>query len=166
MTTDDGIRASDSDREQVVTILRDAYVAGRLTLAEFDQRTSAAFASRTWGELRKLTSDLPAKPALGVVVPAPASPPREPAPAQASAPGPPPATGTTRPPGHLGMARLLPALPIVLVWVVIALSARGASAYIPLLFLLLVGLKIAGSRPRHGRDRSGQQPHSRRDRPF
>ena len=40
MTDDGGIRASDSDREHVVEILRDAYSTGRLTMAEFDERTS------------------------------------------------------------------------------------------------------------------------------
>ena len=60
MPTDDAIRASDADREHAVGLLRDGYACGRLTLAEFDERTTAAFASRTWGELRKLTRDLPA----------------------------------------------------------------------------------------------------------
>lgn len=69
MATDDPIRASDSDREVVVGALRDAYTAGRLTMDEFDERTSAAYAARTWGELRKLTVDLPAQPILGADVP-------------------------------------------------------------------------------------------------
>jgi len=69
MTADDPIRASDADREVVVAALRDAYTAGRLTMEEFDERTSAAYAARTWGELRKLTVDLPAQPILGADVP-------------------------------------------------------------------------------------------------
>jgi hypothetical protein len=44
MTTDHSIRASDQDREQVVEILRGQYTEGRLTLEEFDERTSAAYA--------------------------------------------------------------------------------------------------------------------------
>ena len=40
MTDDGGIRASDADREHVVEILREAYSSGRLTLEEFDDRTS------------------------------------------------------------------------------------------------------------------------------
>jgi hypothetical protein len=59
------------------------------------------------------------------------------------------------------MARLLPALPIVAVWVVIALSARTAGAYLPLLILLIIGLRIAGSRPYHGGGGPGQQPPRR-----
>src|SRR5215471_18957325 len=69
MASDHMIRASDQDRDVVVTTLRDAYTAGRLTLEEFDERTTAAYASRTWGELRKLTEDLPAQPVLGSDVP-------------------------------------------------------------------------------------------------
>ena len=71
MPTDDAIRASDADREHAVGVLRDGYACGRLTLAEFDERTTAAFASRTWGELRKLTRDLPAP---GQRPPLPAAP--------------------------------------------------------------------------------------------
>ena len=76
MATDDTIRASDVDREAVVATLREAYTAGRLTLDEFDERMAAAYASKTWGDLRELTVDLPVQPALGTDIPG-----REPAPA-------------------------------------------------------------------------------------
>ena len=46
--TDRPIRASDNERESVVDVLRDAYTDGRLTLDEFEERTSAAYASKTW----------------------------------------------------------------------------------------------------------------------
>ncbi|HEY4702188.1 MAG TPA: DUF1707 domain-containing protein, partial [Streptosporangiaceae bacterium] len=65
MTTDGGIRASDHDRESTVEVLREAYTAGRLDLDEFDERTSAAYASKTWADLRGLTTDLPSEPRLG-----------------------------------------------------------------------------------------------------
>lgn len=160
MTTDDGIRASDGDRDGVVAILREAYVAGRLTLAEFDERTSAAFASRTWGELRKLTRDLPARLSLGTAAEPAASPPGQPA--RLPPAGLPPTGLPGRYPASAGMARLLPALPIVAVWVVIALSARGAGAYLPLLILLIIGLRLAGGRPHHhGGGGPGQQPPQR-----
>jgi hypothetical protein len=58
------MRASDMERESVVAVLRDAYTAGRLTIDEFDERTSAAYASRTWSELQVLTTDLPEEPDL------------------------------------------------------------------------------------------------------
>src|ERR1700753_4364444 len=69
MATDDPIRASDADRELVVDTLREAFEAGRLTLDEFDERMTDAYASRTWGDLRKLTVDLPSQPLLGADVP-------------------------------------------------------------------------------------------------
>ena len=69
MATDDPIRASDADRDVVVDALREAFTAGRLTLDEFDERTSDAYAARTWGELRQLTADLPTQPLLGADLP-------------------------------------------------------------------------------------------------
>lgn len=65
----DHLRASDTDREAVVSVLRDAYTAGRLTLEEFDERTSSAYTSKTWGELREITRDLPEKLELGEDLP-------------------------------------------------------------------------------------------------
>jgi hypothetical protein len=73
-------RASDADRDQVVDILRDQYTEGRLTLAEFTTRVSAASSARTWGELREQLSDLPVRlpfgdsPSASLAVPAPAGP--------------------------------------------------------------------------------------------
>jgi len=69
MATDDTIRASDADRDVVVATLREAYTAGRLDIEEFDERMSAAYASKTWGDLRRLTTDLPTQPLLGTDVP-------------------------------------------------------------------------------------------------
>ena len=63
--TDRPILASDKERESVVDVLRDAFTEGRLTLEEFEERTSAAYAARTWGDLRELTGDLPVEPVLG-----------------------------------------------------------------------------------------------------
>src|SRR5579862_5041235 len=67
--TDRPIRASDKERESVVDVLRDAYTEGRLTLDEFEERTSGAYASKTWGDLRELTTDLPFEPVLGAGLP-------------------------------------------------------------------------------------------------
>ncbi len=57
------IRASDAEREQAIALLRDAVVAGRLTLEEFGERVSRAQTARTDRELAPLTADLPARPA-------------------------------------------------------------------------------------------------------
>jgi len=54
------MRASDSDRDAVVSDLSEHFQAGRLTAGEFDERTGRALAARTWGELRDLLADLPA----------------------------------------------------------------------------------------------------------
>jgi hypothetical protein len=59
---DDGLRAGDRDREQVAATLREQYAQGRLTMEELDERSSAAYAAKTLGELRALTADLPAEP--------------------------------------------------------------------------------------------------------
>jgi Domain of unknown function (DUF1707) len=59
------IRASDQERESVVGVLRDAFTDGRLTYDEFEERMAAAYAAKTWTDLRELTSDLPAQPLLG-----------------------------------------------------------------------------------------------------
>jgi hypothetical protein len=59
------IRASDQERESVVDVLRDAFADGRLTFDEFEERTTAAYAAKTWIDLRELTSDLPTQPVLG-----------------------------------------------------------------------------------------------------
>jgi len=69
MATDDPIRASDVDRDVVVAALREAYTTGRLTMEEFDERMAAAYAAKTWGDLRQLTIDLPTQPILGSDVP-------------------------------------------------------------------------------------------------
>lgn len=54
------MRASDSDRDAVVSDLGEHFQAGRLTAGELDERTGRALAARTWGELRDLLADLPA----------------------------------------------------------------------------------------------------------
>ena len=54
------LRASHSDREHVVDVLKAAVVQGRLTKDEFDMRVGQTFASRTYAELAGLTADIPA----------------------------------------------------------------------------------------------------------
>lgn len=53
------MRAGDADREATVARVRRAYVEARLTLAEFDTRTAAAWAATTRAELQALVADLP-----------------------------------------------------------------------------------------------------------
>jgi hypothetical protein len=58
-TERDEIRASDADRERTVEQLRQYTAEGRLTMDEFEERMSAAYAATTYGDLAKLTRDLP-----------------------------------------------------------------------------------------------------------
>ena len=53
------IRVSDADRERTIALLRDHAAEGRLTLEEFTERMSSAYAARTNDELEALARDLP-----------------------------------------------------------------------------------------------------------
>jgi Domain of unknown function (DUF1707) len=81
------LRIGDAEREAAVSVLGDHYAAGRITQAEFDQRTSLAYAARTNADLWPLFRDLPEiGPGAGgavrrknravTAVPAPATDPR------------------------------------------------------------------------------------------
>jgi Domain of unknown function (DUF1707) len=57
------LRASHADREQLIEVLKTAFVEDRLTKDEFDLRVGRAFAARTHAELAAVTARLPAEPA-------------------------------------------------------------------------------------------------------
>ncbi|HEV3382093.1 MAG TPA: DUF1707 domain-containing protein [Trebonia sp.] len=65
------LRASDTDRERVAEILRQAAGDGRLTLEELDERLDAVYAAKTYAELEPITNDLPDSGASHVPAPAP-----------------------------------------------------------------------------------------------
>jgi len=54
------LRASHADREQVINVLKAAFVQGRLAKDELHARVDQTFASRTYAELAAITADLPA----------------------------------------------------------------------------------------------------------
>ena len=54
------LRTSHADREQVIDVVKAAFVQGRLAKDEFDQRIARVFASRTYADLAYLTADIPA----------------------------------------------------------------------------------------------------------
>jgi hypothetical protein len=56
------LRASDDDRDTVLRALEQHTAVGRLSLDEFDQRSTAALAAVTLDELATLTADLPKLP--------------------------------------------------------------------------------------------------------
>ena len=67
------LRASHTDREQVIGTLKAAFVQGMLAKDDFDARVGQTLASRTCAELAALTADLPAGLAAAQVPkPAPA----------------------------------------------------------------------------------------------
>jgi hypothetical protein len=138
MASDHLIRASDRDRDAVVATLRDAYTAGRLTLEEFDERTTAAYAGKTWGELRRLTEDLPAQPILGADVPG-----RRidvPGHLLPALPAHPPGTNESggSPPERHGRRRGV-LVPFLAVWVILMLAARSSGVLVPAaLFMVMV----------------------------
>ncbi|MGH3258040.1 MAG: DUF1707 SHOCT-like domain-containing protein [Streptosporangiaceae bacterium] len=54
------LRASHEDRDRVVELLRISAGDGRLSAEELDERLELAMTARTYGELAKLVTDLPA----------------------------------------------------------------------------------------------------------
>ena len=56
------VRASDADREQLISELHAHTVAGRLTTEELEERLQAAYAARTTADLDALRADLPITP--------------------------------------------------------------------------------------------------------
>jgi hypothetical protein len=67
------LRASDADRDEVVTLLRRHAAVGRLTVDELDARCAQALSAVTVGELGRLVGDLPRE-----APPAPPAPGRTP----------------------------------------------------------------------------------------
>ncbi len=53
------MRASDADRDRAIEILATASAEGRLSPEEYAERSDAALAARTHGDLARLTDDLP-----------------------------------------------------------------------------------------------------------
>ena len=130
--TDQPIRASDKERESVVDVLRDAYTDGRLTLEEFEERTSAAYASKTWTDLRELTADLPVEPVLGADLPQRHLPPQQVVP---SVPRP-RQGGRDRPLGRL--------LPVIFVWIMFAAAAGSpdTAAVLSVVFICVLAGRV------------------------
>jgi hypothetical protein len=64
------VRMSTADRDQIVDLLNSALSAGRLTLAEFDERVAGVQNAKTYAEVEPYLKDLP-------VALAPTAPPRD-----------------------------------------------------------------------------------------
>ncbi|MEV0293456.1 DUF1707 domain-containing protein [Nocardia sp. NPDC050710] len=64
------IRIGTAEREDALRRLSDNFAAGRLSVAEFDERSAIVAAAMTRGELDKVFNDLPPEPLAAADVPA------------------------------------------------------------------------------------------------
>ena len=138
--TDRPIRASDQERESVVSVLRDAFTDGRLTYDEFQDRMAAGYAAKTWTDLRELTSDLPVQPVLGTDLDRQRQGygPEGSDPAQAL----PPAVRSRRARRDRPFDRLLP---VLFVWILISAAAGSPdmAAALSFVFVCVLAIRIA-----------------------
>lgn len=134
---DDGIRASDGDREKVAAALREEMAIGRLTMDEFEDRLSRAYDAKTWAQLRELTVDLPVDIGFD-------GEPRKPAPVGAGAPMPRP---VGEPPAR-GFPWFAPFLIIPLVGMGFAVARGAFGALIPMAIIIWI---VFGSFARRSR---------------
>ncbi len=113
------LRASDADRDVVLAELSEHFQAGRLTSDELEERTGQALQARTFGDLARLTADLPslapARPAVG-----------------------PPGGAGARPAGRLPLAPVVLGLVAVAVVASALLDTGTGTRGIHLLWLILV----------------------------
>jgi hypothetical protein len=145
MATDDSIRASDVDREAVVNTLREAYTAGRLTLDEFDERMTSAYASKTWGDLRALTKDLPIQPVLGADLPDRQPSPAAPLASQPLHPEPEPSEDPRRPVGQPPRRSPVAILIPVAVWTLLVVHGSVGPGVVFLLIAVFALVSIMTS---------------------
>lgn len=146
---DPQLRCADADREKLVAELREHYAAGRLTLAEFDERSDRAYQAKTFGELAKLTTDLPA------TLPEPAKEAQKPArrlnPAVRSA----------------WTSWLSVSLVCTVIWLLSVLSSGELTAFWPMWVIgpwgAIVLASTIGGRYRPGRDDTAQLRHDDRE---
>jgi len=59
MERDNNLRVGDAERTRVTEALHDHFAQGRLTRDELDERLDATLSAKTYGDLRRVTQDLP-----------------------------------------------------------------------------------------------------------
>jgi hypothetical protein len=146
------LRAADTDRAAVAAVLGEHMSAGRLTLDEYDERLTRAYAARTFGELDELTVDLPAVDTG-----------RRPEPAEQAAPAPAPMAGGA--PGTWGQdteaaswrSWLTTALIVIGVWATISLVSWELLYFWPMWVIGPWGAVLLAQTLMGGRG-DGQQP--------
>jgi hypothetical protein len=133
MATRPDIRVGDAEREATAQWLRENYAQGRLSLEEFNERLSAAFAAVTQRDLDELTTDLP--PVRTPVAPLP-----EQSAGQGSGPG-----GGRQHSGIGAFAVLITALGVVAIWSIAMSPTLLGFRFFPLtgrIPFLVIGLLI------------------------
>ena len=75
MPSDDDIRVGNPERERAIALLNDAFSAGYLDVAEFEERSGRVYGARTRGDLSEVLADLPNGHSLfgAVAAPVPAA---------------------------------------------------------------------------------------------
>jgi hypothetical protein len=143
------LRAGDDDREAVATALGSHMAAGRLSLAEYEDRLARAYAARTFGELAELTADLPRVP-----------------PAAAPAPAPGPVVAVPPPPAplvlhehaqHSWRAWLSTSVIVLVVYLVVSLGNRDFDYFWPMWVIGPWGAALLANRIRGGDTRPRDQ---------
>ena len=153
------LRASQTAREQVIDVLKAAFVQGRLAKDEFDLRVGQALASRTYADLAALTADIPAGLTDDL---SPRKPARESVNKKAVAAL---TCATVAPVGMWRVATMIPDGLAVPVTVVFALCVAGVLLGWPVLLLIWLDTR-AGRQSGRGRPpAAGQQPGRVRDDP-
>lgn len=139
MASADAMRASDRDRERVVQALQEQVGEGRLTLAEFEERSGQAYDAKTVGELRKLTDDLPVEP---LAPPGGLAPWQQPFPLSDPWGRPPFGGHRSLPPSRHGGAGVGVAMALLVVLVVVGGIVAVTTGFfffpLPLLFLIML----------------------------
>jgi hypothetical protein len=154
---DPQMRAADTDRDAVAHRLGEHMTAGRLTVAEYEDRVARAYDAKTYGELAELTSDLPSS--------RPATRPA-PQPAATGPCGPSPWGGAW----SAGPSRravwgswLSTALIVTTIWLITCLSAGAFLYFWPIWVIgpwgaVLLAQTLSGG---GGRSRRRHRPHNR-----
>jgi hypothetical protein len=143
------LRAADADRAAVADVLGAHMSAGRLTVAEFDERLSRAYAAKTYGDLDELTTDLPP---LAASTPAQVPAPRHESHPAACGPANGWAGGWDQ--SHSWRAWLSTSLIVVTIWAITALASWEFHYFWPIWVIgpwgaVLLAQSVTGS----GRDR-------------
>jgi Domain of unknown function (DUF1707) len=148
---DPHLRAADADRTALAEVLGEHMAAGRLTLAEYDERVIRAYAAKTYGELAEITADLPALPRQRGATGSSA------ADVPASRPDPVPAARASRSRGVADAWRawLTTAIIVTTIWLLTSLSSGEADYFWPIWVIgpwgaVLLASTITGGGRRRG----------------